>query len=301
MTVYLDRVFLLNSLVDYLLLLCTALFCGRKLHRMRFLLCGTFGGVYATAVFFFTALSHPLIKCVAGLLIAFLAYVGEQHWYRLAATFFLLSAGLAGTLMALGFMVGEPDAILSRVYCAQISWPVLFGTFSLFFILLHLFLGRTGQHERGEMMKITIMMEGKPQSIQALYDTGNTLRDPIRGENVLVVEQNALQWPECEKRILNCALTAEEKMARLYEANTQFHFALLPYKAIGTASGLLLAVRSDAIIVEGETYSKVYIALWNGEIGDSAGYQALWSGRKGEKHCVEKNKKLYLPTVEKAG
>ena len=33
--VYLDRVFLLNSVVDYLLFLCAARLCGFPLHRRR--------------------------------------------------------------------------------------------------------------------------------------------------------------------------------------------------------------------------------------------------------------------------
>ena len=44
MVVYLDRVFLLNLLVDYLLLLSAAQLSGRTLSRLRLLLCAT-GGV----------------------------------------------------------------------------------------------------------------------------------------------------------------------------------------------------------------------------------------------------------------
>lgn len=51
MVVYLDRVFLLNMLVDYLLLLSAAQLSGRTLSRLRLLLCAAGGGLYAVATF----------------------------------------------------------------------------------------------------------------------------------------------------------------------------------------------------------------------------------------------------------
>lgn len=51
MVVYLDRVFLLNLLVDYLLLLSAAQLSGRTLSRLRLLLCAAGGGLYAVATF----------------------------------------------------------------------------------------------------------------------------------------------------------------------------------------------------------------------------------------------------------
>ena len=49
--VYLDSVFLLNGLMDYLLLLAAARLAGLGLKRRRYLLAAMFGGAYAAAVF----------------------------------------------------------------------------------------------------------------------------------------------------------------------------------------------------------------------------------------------------------
>ena len=49
MCIYIDRVFALNLAVDYLLLLTAARLAGTPLRRLRFLLCGAAGGLYATA------------------------------------------------------------------------------------------------------------------------------------------------------------------------------------------------------------------------------------------------------------
>lgn len=50
--VYVDKVFLLNGIVDYLLLLSAARLAGEPLHRLRMALAAALGGIYAAAVFF---------------------------------------------------------------------------------------------------------------------------------------------------------------------------------------------------------------------------------------------------------
>ena len=303
MTVYLDRVFLLNLMVDYLLLLAAAEFCGRVLRRWRFFLCAALGALYAVAVFLPRChwLSYPIVRCLVGVVLPFAAYFGEAHRYRLVAVFFLLSAGLAGVLMALGLMAGNPTSILQKVYYANISWPVLIGSTGSFIVLLRLFLGQTGRHERGELMEINVSLNGSVQTITALYDTGHTLRDPVSGKAVLIAEQQAFSWTKDVADILNEKIPAEEKMVRLHTCGTLLRFSLLPYKAIGTSCGLLLAVKSDYLLVDGRRYEGTLVALWEGEIADGTGYQALWSGAERRKCCVEETQNLMAASVEKAG
>ena len=79
MSIYIDRVFVLNLAVDYLLLLASARLAGTPLRRLRFLLCGAGGGLYAAAVFLpgLTWLAHPLWKAAAGAAMAWAAFGRE--------------------------------------------------------------------------------------------------------------------------------------------------------------------------------------------------------------------------------
>ena len=49
--IYLDSVFVLNALMDYILLLSCARLTGIRLRRGRYLAAAVFGGIYAVAVF----------------------------------------------------------------------------------------------------------------------------------------------------------------------------------------------------------------------------------------------------------
>ena len=99
--VYLDRVWALNTAIDYLLLLGTARLSGLPLRRGWLLLWAALGGAYAVAVFLpgMTLLGHPLCRLAIGLIIALGAF--RRRW-RQAALFFLLAGGLAGVVLALG-------------------------------------------------------------------------------------------------------------------------------------------------------------------------------------------------------
>ena len=49
--IYVDTLFLLNTMVDYLLLLASARLAGEPLARLRFALGAVLGGLYAVAIF----------------------------------------------------------------------------------------------------------------------------------------------------------------------------------------------------------------------------------------------------------
>ena len=102
--VYIDRVAVLNLMVDYLLLMTTATLAGTPLRRLRFGLCAVGGSAYAVAVFLLPVLAHPLCRIGAGIVMALCAFGEEVRPWRLTALFWLLSGGLAGLLLALGLL-----------------------------------------------------------------------------------------------------------------------------------------------------------------------------------------------------
>ena len=167
--VYLDRVLLLNLLVDYLLLLTTAQLAGLPLRRGRLALAAALGALYAAAVFLpgCRMLAHPACRLAAGVAVCRLAWRRERRPWRLTALFFLLSGALAGLLLAAGLAAGSPGAILSRVYYADISWPVLLGSAIGFGLLLHLVFRQGARHEGGELMDVTVSLQGRRLRLRA--------------------------------------------------------------------------------------------------------------------------------------
>ena len=195
----------------------------------------------------------------------------------------LLPPVLGGLVLALGLASGSVAAYVGRLYRAEISWPVLLGTALGMSLLLRLVFGQAARHGGNEIMSITISLGGKCCTVRALHDTGCTLRDPVTGGPVLVLERRALDplWTPPVRDILAQPLPPEEKMARLHGEGSGRRFTLLPFTAVGTASGLLLAVYSDYIELAGRRHRRALLALSDGPLSDGGGYQALWGGEEG--------------------
>ena len=85
-----------------------------------------------------------------------------------------------------------------------------------------------------------------------------------------------------EKMIRKFSLSHDENalylefVARLHRIGCPVRFTLLPFRAVGTAAGLLLAARSDYIEVNGRRYPRTPVALSEQPVSDGGGYHALW-------------------------
>ena len=284
--IYIDRVFLLNALADYLLLLTAERLAGVPLRRKRLAVCAVLGGVYAVAVFLpgCGILAHPVCKIASGTGLSLLAYWPQPRRLRLTALFLLLSGALAGLILAVGLACGSPGQFAGMLFRARISWPVFIGSAVVFYGLVQ-FLFRQGlRHGGGEIMDITVTIGGRKQAVRALYDTGNTLCDPANGEAVLVLEQQTLYalLPEEVSAILRQHLPPEEKMVHLHRICMGGDFSLLPFRSVGVPAGLMLAYRSESITVNGMDHRRALLALSEGPLSDGGAYHALWGGEKGK-------------------
>ena len=101
--VYVDEVFLLNTLVDYLLLLSAARLAGTEIRRLWMLLAALLGGIYAAFVFVpgFGFLESPLYKLAMGTAMVLIAFGGSKELLRVSLVFFGVSATFGGGVLAL--------------------------------------------------------------------------------------------------------------------------------------------------------------------------------------------------------
>lgn len=255
MVVYMDLVVLLNAAVDFLLLLGTNRLTGFPPSIKRLIPAALLGGVYAGLCLLpdFRFLGNVLwrLVCLAGMsVIAFGANFGAL---RRCGIFVLLT-------MALGGVVSSFDRydfawILLGAACIWGLCKVGFGSGTV---------GRT-------YVPLQIRHNGKIIELTALRDTGNGLKDPITGENVLVVGGKvARELSGLTEAQLKCPLEtiAWQKTPGL---------RLVPYASVGQGRGMLLAMRFPEVRI-GEKTGAALIALAPETIGSGEGFQALAGG-----------------------
>ena len=121
------------------------------------------------------------------------------------------------------------------------------------------------------IVPITICYGGKVAQLQALRDNGNLLTDPVTGESVLIVS------PWVGWKLLG--LTAGQLLhpVETMESVKLTGLRLIPYTAVGQSGGLLLAMRFDDVIWDGQRRPQI-VAFSPNPIGDGKRFEALAGG-----------------------
>lgn len=262
MTVYIDSLFLLDFVVDYLLLLLTGKITGSPLVRWRIALAAALGGCYSVlcVITRLPILSHPVFKLAVAVLLVLLAYGHCRGLLRCILIFLALSAAFGGGLYALELMLERP--LILSVPTILLFSAAAYGVLSL--------VGRKlARHGPAQLRKVTVSLNGRSATLTALVDTGNTLTDPMTGRGVPVAEGNALAALLPPQADLRCPARCFPNLP------DPARFRLLPYRSVGVDAGLLLAVRADILEVDGKQFHDRLIALSPTPVSDTGSYQAL--------------------------
>lgn len=288
--VYIDSVFVLNALMDYLLFLATARLAGLTLRRGRYVLGALCGGAYAVAVFLpgCIFLAQTPVKLAVGVLLALVVFGGEEKLLRLTLLLFAVSCALAGCILALGLLAGGGVPMANGIFYTNVNaMALLIAAASAYLLMTVIFRAAARHGVRGELTAVQISLEGRRVELTALCDTGNVLRDPVTGRQLLVASFRAVEplWTPAMRGMFSSNLLRfpADLLGMLYKQEQAARFRLVPYHTVGIPSGLLLAVRTDWVEVAGTRYENLLVALSPTELGEGIG--ALWGGgEKGGEH-----------------
>lgn len=256
--IYLDRLFLVNLLCDYLLALASARVAGIPLRRGRCWLAALFGALYAVLAVLpgLTPLASPPARLAAGLLTAGLAFAGEPRFLRCAAVFLAVSALFGGALWALTLAGGSP----------LFEPRALLLAFALCYAAITLFLRGRSRFPGRARAEIRVALGGREARFTALLDSGNGLCDPATGEPVLLAS------PEALAPLFPGAALGGDPVTLLRRPGLEGRFRLIPYRAVG-ASGLLAAFRPEELRIDGKTETGRLVAVSESARGD--GFEAI--------------------------
>lgn len=248
MAVYLDLVMLLNFLVDLLLLLGTNRLTGFPAGVKRAAAAAGLGAVYSGACLLpgWTFLGNTLWRLIFLSLMASIAFGWNKSAWKRSGIFLLLSMALGG--MAVGLGKGGFGMLLLAAAGVWFLCRVGFG-------------GKIGQ----AYIPIEVAHNGNRKTYIALRDTGNTLRDPITGEGVLVLS--------AEAAMDLCGLLPEQLNRPMETMLAHPGFRLIPYRAVGQPGSMLLGLRAE-VTLEGKQ-RKAVVAFAPETIGRGDCYQAL--------------------------
>lgn len=282
-TVYVDLLFLLNLIINTLVLAGAVALGRERMHLLRLLSAAGIGAFYSVLIFF-PQLSFVfrtgLRLLVGALMVAVGIPTASFKRYLRALLWFYLCLGVFGGGMYLFYALTPLGAQMlysgGVFYVDMPLWLLLLLSFS-FYGLVRLAAFVKCRQPLQTLEKIEICVGGRYRTLTAFVDTGNTLVDPMTLAPVIIVEAAALKGVLPE-RLLTAVKTEDaaalEQLARQFSS---LKCRLIPFQSVGESGGVMFAVRPDWIrtVPDGEPRENVLLGLCRKKLSPDNTYQAL--------------------------
>lgn len=258
MAIYLDLLMFLNFLVDFLLLMGANRLAGFPCNGCRSAAAALLGAVYSGACLLpgFLFLGNILWRTVCLVLMAGIAFGWNRSTLRRGGVFLLLSMSLGGLAISM-----ERQDVRTLAVSACLIWLLCGIAF--------------GGHIGGrEYIPLEICYGDNSVKLLALKDSGNTLRDPVSKQQVLVISR------EAASRLTGLSEAQLKSPMQTLMQHPLPGLRLIPYRAVGQCGGMLLAMRFDDVKIGSRQQSAV-VAFDTGGLGCGEIYQALTGGIPG--------------------
>ncbi len=257
--IYIDVLFAVNFLVNYLLLRVCCIFSGLKVYKYRIISGSIIGACYAVLVFFpdFTLIHSTVYKLLISMLIiaASSPFFSVRSYLKTLLIFYAVSFAFGGCVLGI-FYFSNVGARLGAVYSNGIlyfnlPWTILALSGAVFYTSVKLFTIITKRNIQGKNLKKKILLYFKENFVEvtALMDTGNSLVDPISLSPVIIVEYKLL------KNLFS--KDVREDLDRIGNENIEWIMKdvthkglpvrLIPFASLGKENGLLLGFVPDKI------------------------------------------------------
>ena len=244
----------MNTVVDYLLLLGANTLAGFSGEYKRTAAAAALGGVYGGVCLLpgFAFLGSAVWRCVFLGLMGVIAFGWNRGSLKRIGIFLLLSLAMGGMVLLL-----NSDRFGVLGLSAMGIW-----------LLCRISFG--GRASGKEYVPVKIRHGNREIQVLALRDTGNSLKDPVTGESVLVL------GTEASERLTG--LTRQQLAAPLetMAKGVLPGLRLIPYNAVG-GGGMLLALRFEEVTI-GQKTGRALVAFDPGGLGTEQMYQALAGG-----------------------
>lgn len=269
--VYLDVFFMINFIMDYMIILITSRIAKVKKKRIRQLAGAGCGALYSVIVI--KPLTNHLFKItLVNILIAALmvlisfGFTSASVYIKNAFLLFVVSFTMSGIINYLYYstVIGK---YVRNVLSGNSNKVVNARKFILVSVLAYILLSaivRIIFSVRKDMelyYDVKITFRGKSVVVRGLYDTGNGLTEPVSGKMVHIAEY----------KILKPLLEGDEKAKE--------NIYVIPFHSIGEEDGIMYGIRMDEMVVlvddEPKFLYNPIIGIYTGNVSKRGNYSVI--------------------------
>ena len=241
MTVYADILVLINTYVNYFILLATCAFLRTPRRFLRLFLGSAVGGICSLVILLpqKNELISMLGQSIIAVLIIFSTFGFDNlHIFlKRLATFFLVSFLFSGSVYFI-YQIFKPERLIinnSVIYFDISAIELILGSAVIYAIIIvvRALNGGFAKKER-KTVKMTVVHNGKTVELSCLIDTGNMLRDAFTDMPVAVVDRS----------ISKCLMIDLDNLSE--DTIKQNKLRYIPYNTVGN-EGLMPVFKPDSV------------------------------------------------------
>lgn len=272
--VYVDVLFVINFIINIILLKICSVFMKNHTSALRLTLASTVGSVYAVCMFFPDISFFYILpfKFAVSLIMIKIIYsrAGFLKLIKFTAVFYLVSFTFAGILLALIYLGNissqSPYAFENGVFYFDVSLKMILWASVICCVIIWTASAIFKRNKVLGIKTLKITMADRTCEIAALSDTGNLLTDPITGESVVIAEKKYLE------KLFSEGLPDIENIK-----NSKIKMRLIPYSSLGNSNGVMLGFIPDEVAIDGKIITGVIIASSPNALSVKDEYNALFN------------------------
>lgn len=288
MTIYIDIIIVENLIMNYIILYATGLISKSKKSYLRMFLASLIGAVYATLEYILKVniYSNIILKTILSIIIVYIAFNPQdvKKMCKQLVLFYVTTFTFGGIATYLIYVLKPQNIIIKNgMYVGTYVLKVIFvGAIIGTIILAIAFKMAKNKITKKDMIcKVKIKLNGKEETVEAMVDTGNMLKEPITGTPVVVVERTSL-YELLPKEILNnteSILGGDfEKIPEEIKNEYVPKLKLIPFASLGKQNGMLVGIKPEKIEVineQTEEEKNAIIGIYNKSLTKKGEYKAL--------------------------
>lgn len=284
MTIYLDIVLFENIILNYIILLSTAIISKAKISTFRIFLSSLIGGIFSILNYIvninnIAGIALKIIISIIMVLIAFQDYKIKKAIKELIF-FYLTSFTFGGIAFMLLFFINPNNLIIENnhfVGTYPIKVAVLAGGFGFIIITIVAVIIKSNLSKKAMICDLEIFYDGKYKKLKTMLDTGNLLKEPISKTDVVIVEKESLEGIISNDILKNIKYILKGKWIEDDNVHS-YKFKLIPFSSLGNENGLLIGFKPDYIKIYGEEEyirKNVLIGIYDGKLSRTNSYSSL--------------------------
>lgn len=284
MTIYLDIVFFENFILNYIIILSTAIISKSKMKLTSIMLSSTIGGIFSILNYLMNmnSLENMVLKIIISILMMLIAFNDYKikKLIKQLLFFYLVSFTFGGIAFMLLFFIKPQNIIIKSNHLVgtyPIKITILAGILGFVVIFLIEKIIKDRLNKKSMICDLEIFYDGKIRKIKTMIDTGNLLKEPISKNDVIIVEKESLEGIVSKDILENIKYILKGKW--IQEKNIySYKIKLIPFSSLGNDNGLLLGFKPDYVKIYSDdeiTRNDVLIGIYDGKLSKANQYNSL--------------------------